>query len=202
MAQPGGQIAGAIDAIEGLLSSFPSSVAPAYAVWEQAGADLGGWLVTGLESKVGVQGQGSAAGTIWGALGAFSWTLQQWQPGASILDGYFDAGQALAQRLVDGMLSYVGPDGAMWDAGYQLAQSGIDGFAAGSALANAMAGALGGSTPEWYTTTFAGGAGLEVNQTLTVRFEGAVGNPNGFDLTPRTIDAIARGLAEKVRRGG
>lgn len=49
---------------------------------------------------------------------------------------------------------------------------------------------------------FDSGAGLEVNQTLTVRFEGAAGNPSGLDLTPRTIDAIARGLADKVRRGG
>ena len=201
MAQPGGPIAGAISAIENLLSGFPASVAPSYLLWQEAGASLGGSLVTGLESKIGVQGQGSAAGTIWGALGAYTWTLQQWHPSQALLDAYYASARALGQSLVAGLLSVAGTGGEMWDAGYQVAQSGIEGFEAGSALANAMAGAMSGATPEWFSD-FSGGASLEVNQTLTVRFEGAGGNPAGLDLTPRTIDAIARGLAEKVRRGG
>ena len=118
---------------------------------------------------------------------------------STILGEYYQHGVDLATALVDGMLSMTGE---MYNAGYALAQAGLEGFDAGSGLGEAMAHAMASAAPEWILDAGGMAGNLTVNYVHTVRFEGPSGNPAGLDLTPRTVDAIARALADKVRRGG
>jgi hypothetical protein len=100
----------------------------------------------------------------------------------------------LAQALVDGLLSLAGPDGAVYNAGYALAQSGLDGFNAGAGLAGAMANAMpDGMMGHGFT--------MDTTHTWELNISG-IGSPTGLDLSTAAVDQITSMLRDKILRGG
>ena len=83
----------------------------------------------------------------------------------------------------------------MWNAGFALAQSGLDGFDAGAALAGAIGNAMPDSlgAPRGWT--------MDTTRNWNITLSG-VGSVNGFDLSHDAVDQIADVLRDKIMRGG
>lgn len=191
LAQPGGALTLAIAAVDGVVSGFPATMDTYQQAWWNAAGNLAARIPAGLLSKVGVVGDPGSAGTVWGALGHISWTLDQWTPGTTMLASYFQKGSDLAAQLVAGMLSQVTN---MYNAGEALAQSGLDGFAAGAGLGNVMEGML-------MDAGDGGGWTMDTTHRWEISLVG-VGSPTGYDLSFAAVDQITDMLRTKLARGG
>ncbi|MCB1589142.1 MAG: hypothetical protein KDI56_09590 [Xanthomonadales bacterium] len=192
LAQPNGALTLAIAAVEGVISGFPATMGTYQDAWWNAAGALAARIPAALAASVG--STATVNSLMWGIdqvmheIVSFSgW----WVPNVAV-PAWYQAGVDFAQALVNGMLSLTGENGAMWNAGYALAQSGLDGFDAGAGLAGALASAM----PD----SIAGGWTMDTTHTWEINLRG-VGSPDGYDLSYGAMDQITDMLRVKLLQG-